>query len=77
MRIYKEMPLADFEPWAGAVPIYNRIRNDGKLDDLEAVMTELYPDGVDETMLNDILWFDTDWVYETLGIVDEDYETFD
>lgn len=30
------------------------------------------PDGIDETELNDLLWFDAETVYEWLGVGDED-----
>jgi hypothetical protein len=40
-------------------------------------MEELYPDGIDETSLNDILRFEEDWVFEMLGISDEEEEKED
>lgn len=51
-----------------------------KEEEFEALIEELYPDGIDETQLNDILWFDSEWVFECLGIneeEDEDEEDFD
>ena len=77
MRIYSE-GIQAFTPWSGAVDTYNTIWNEGKLDELEMLIDELYPDGIDETQLNDILWFDDEWLYEMLGIEtdtdeDEDY----
>lgn len=68
MIVYKDISLRDFEPWSGAVDTYNRIYNEGKLDKLEAVLEDLYPDGVDETTINDLLWFEEDTVFEWLGI---------
>jgi hypothetical protein len=38
-------------------------------------MEDLYPDGLSETQLNDILWFEEDWIFEMLGITDEGEET--
>ena len=32
----------------------------------------MYPEGIDETKLNDILWFEEDWIFESLGITDEE-----
>ena len=32
---------------------------------------------MDETQLNDLLWFDDEWVYEMLGITDEEEEDED
>lgn len=74
MKIYKELDLTNFEPWSGAVDTYNTIYNADKLDDLELLLEELYPDGIDETQLNDILWFESDWLYECLGISEEEEE---
>ena len=34
---------------------------------LENILEELYPDGMTETELNDLLWFDSESVYEWLG----------
>ena len=42
-----------------------------KFDNL---ICDLYPDGLTETQLNDLLWFEEDWIFETLGISKEDEE---
>ena len=68
MKIYTEISLEDFEAWSGAVSTLDRIKSEGKCDELEATLEELYPDGMDETQLNDLLWFEEDWIFETLGI---------
>jgi len=60
-----------YKPWSGAIDTYETIKNAGKLDELEAIIDDLYPEGIDETQLNDILWFEDDWLYETLGIEGE------
>ena len=36
------------------------------------LINELYPDGIDATTLNDILWFDSDWILESLGVKEEE-----
>ena len=38
------------------------------------MIEELYPNGIDGTELNDLLWFESDWIYETLGISEEEEE---
>ena len=38
------------------------------------MIEELYPDGLTDTQLNDILWFEEEWIYETLGIPTDDEE---
>ena len=74
MKIYRELDIHHFEPWSGAVDTYNTIWSAGKLDALENLLEELYPDGIEETNLNDLLWFETEWLYDALGITDEDDE---
>ena len=72
MKVYREITIADFEAWAGAVVTRERIIEAGKEDEFDTLIEELYPDGIDETGLNDILWFDDEWIFEALGITDED-----
>lgn len=74
MKIYKELDLTRFEPWSGAVNTYNTIAEADKLDELASLLEDLYPDGIEETQLNDLLWFDDEWVLESLGISEEDDE---
>ena len=68
MKIYSEISLENFEAWSGAVNTLDRIRNAGKCDELEAMLEELYPDGMTSTELNDLLWFEPEQVYEWCGI---------
>lgn len=77
MRLYRELDLTRFEPWSGAVDTYERIWNEGKLSDLEFMLEELYPEGIEETQLNDLLWFDSEWVLESLGIQEDEEEEED
>lgn len=75
MKIYSEQSLADFKFWSGAETTAQRIweeQGSEGFDQLEAILEDLYPDGIDETDLNDLLWFDADTVYEWLGIEDEE-----
>ena len=75
MKIYTEQSLANFKFWSGAETTAQRIweeQGSEGFDQLEAILEDLYPDGIDETDLNDLLWFDADTVYEWLGIDDEE-----
>lgn len=74
MKLYRELDLTRFEPWSGAVDTYNTIYNANKLNDLECLLDELYPNGIEETQLNDLLWFESDWLFECLGISEEESE---
>lgn len=62
--------IDNFKPWSGAVSTWEEIEAQGKISDLEFLLEELYPEGIDEGKLNDLLWFESDWVYGQLGIND-------
>ena len=81
MKVYQEISIRNFEAWNGAVATKDLIIEHDKADEFDALIEELYPDGIDETQLNDILWFDDEWVLVRQGIEeedeDEDEEDFD
>ena len=66
--------LEDFDAWSGAVETKERIIEEGKAEQFDSLIEELYPDGISETQLNDLLWFEEDWLFETLGITEEEEE---
>ena len=72
--INENTTLVNFDAWSGAVDTKERIINEGKADEFNNLIDELYPDGLSETQLNDILWFEEDWIFEMLGISDEEEE---
>ena len=71
MKVYNEITIEEFEAWSGAKDTKQVIIDNNKEADFECLIEELYPDGIDETTLNDILWFDDDWLFEQLGIEEE------
>ena len=71
MKIYYELDLETFEAWSGAKSTLERIREEGLCSTLENILEDLYPDGMSDTELNDLLWFDSDSVYEWLGMRSE------
>ena len=74
MRVYQEISFEDFEAWSGAVDTKEKIIDAGKAEEFEALVEELFPNGIDATELNDFLWFDDDYILEILGITEEDEE---
>ena len=68
MIIKSEMNLAEFEAWSGARGNLDIIIEEGKAEELEGILEELYPEGMTATELNDLLWFDWEEVFEWLGI---------
>lgn len=69
--LYKEMSIHDFKPWSGAVNTYERLERNNKLNDLEWLLPELFNGDVEETELNDLLWFEPNTVYELVGLQTE------
>lgn len=66
MIITKEILLSDFEFWSGAKNTAAEL-TDKDFDQIEAVLMDLYPDGADETTINDTFWFEDDWIAGILG----------
>jgi len=68
------LTLRDFKAWSGAVDTQETILNEGKGEEFDSLIEEIYPDGIEETHLNDLLWFEEDRLYEMLGIAEEEEE---
>ena len=71
MKIYEEKSLSDFEFWSGAKDTVKYLTDD-ELDTIENILEDMYPDGMEDTQINDIFWFEDDWIAEMLGY--EDFE---
>lgn len=71
MIITYELDLNSFKAWSDAVDTLDRIQREDKCEELENILEDLYPDGMTEAELNDLLWFDSEAVYEWLGIRSE------
>ena len=74
MKIVKEMSLCDFEAWSGADKTIRIIVENDKVEEFDQLIEELFPEGIDETNLNDLLRFEDDWIFEALGIGEEELE---
>lgn len=74
MKVFDEMDWYDIyrTAWSGARDTVEKIEDEGKGDEFVFLIEELYPEGIDRTSLNDILWFDDEWVFESLGIKEEE-----
>ena len=73
--VINDQTLFAFETWSGATETKNAILNADKGHHFEQLIEELYPDGLSDTQLNDILWFEWEWIFEQLEIVEETEET--
>lgn len=67
MKIYKEVCNAnDFEFWGGAKGTINYLSDD-EVERVFQMLEDCYPDGMDETELNDFFWFEDDTIADWLG----------
>lgn len=66
MKLYSEKSLQNFEFWSGARDTANELTG-RELDAIERELEAMYPDGMDETDLNDLFWFEPDYIAEMLG----------
>lgn len=59
--------LRNFEAWSGAKDNLNTVLENGKIDELDALVEELFgEEPTDETKINDFLWFDVPEFYPEL-----------
>ena len=72
MLIKTETNLRNFEAWSGAIETKKIILDAGLEEEFEMLIDELYPEGLTDTELNDLLWFHSDWILENLGIKEEE-----
>lgn len=77
MKVYSEISLENFEWYGGAEYTAEKISEAGKWNQLEAILTDQYPDGIDENELNDILRYEEEEVFKWLGIEEEEEEEED
>tara|TARA_R110002020_G_scaffold334555_2_gene549802 strand:- start:11220 stop:11441 length:222 start_codon:yes stop_codon:yes gene_type:complete len=70
MRITRELNLTSFEFWSGAKD-HNFTYNE--LKELENHFDELYPNGMEETQVNDIFWFEEEFLCQCLGLDFDEY----
>ena len=67
ITIKSEISLYDFKAWQGGKDTLDNIITEGKVEELEALLNECFEELTD-TQLNDLLWFDTEWLYEQLDM---------
>jgi hypothetical protein len=75
MKIISETTLRKFKFWGGGINTeymllkYADTNKDHDLfERIEAGLTEIFPEGIDETQLNDLFWFEPEEVFELAGI---------
>ena len=68
MKINYDLSLSQFEAWSVAFRTKDIIMENHLEIEYENLKNELYHDGIDSTTLNDILWFEDQWIFEALNI---------
>lgn len=71
MKIYEEKSLRNFDFWSGACDTVKYLTLE-ELDQIEEMLEEINPDGMEDVEINDFFWFDDDTIAEWLGY--EDFE---
>lgn len=71
MTIKTEQSLRYFEFWSGAKGRAEMMTSE-ELDSVENALEELYPDGMTDTEINDLFWFDFDYVCDLIGLEYDD-----
>lgn len=71
MKITSELNLTNFEFWSGAK---NNSFTYSELKEIENSLEELYPDGMAETTINDLFWFEEEFLCDCIGLDFEEYE---
>lgn len=77
MRVCKEVDFHNLmdECWSGAIDTLNTIYDNDKEKELMLLLEENFRYDIPTmTEVNDLLWFDSEWIFETLGINPDDEE---
>lgn len=72
IKVTRQISIKEFQGWSGGEETLQRIWDEGKIDELDDLLESMYPEGkeINETELNDWLWFGRDEIFELLGIQD-------
>ena len=72
MKVYKEVnSYSDFDFWSGARDTVKYLSSE-EIEEIFSMLDEIYPDGLEETEVNDFFWFEDETIAEWLG-----YSSFD
>ena len=69
--------LTQFDFWSGAKQFADNL-TPSELNQIQTMLEDIYPDGLTETELNDLFWFEDNMLCEWLGLdIDEVYSRND
>jgi hypothetical protein len=74
MKIKKDYDFNDLKTnsWSGAINTLETIEENEKEEELMQLLELTFEDVPTETEVNDFLWFDDDFIFEELGIKEEE-----
>lgn len=74
MEIKKDYDFEDLKrnSWSGAINTLKKIEENEKEEELMQLLEYTFEDVPSEIEVNDFLWFDDDFIFENLGIKEED-----
>lgn len=67
MKIYREESLSNFEFWSGAIANAEEFTLE-ELDRIGDMLEAENPDGMDETEINDLMWFEPEYLANLIGL---------
>ncbi len=70
MLVKDEMTIEEIldSAWSGAIPTARKIYEANMEDEFQQLLEDVFPDVPDRTAINDFMWFDSDYIFEQLGI---------
>jgi hypothetical protein len=72
MLLITYFDISTFDAWSGGEDTQERIIDEGKADEFNSLLDEIFTEGATETEVNDYLRFEDDYIFEMLGITDEE-----
>ncbi len=68
--INENTSLTTFKFWSGAK---DHSFTNNELKEIENQLTDLYPEGMTETQINDLFWFEEEFLCSCIGLNNEEY----
>jgi hypothetical protein len=65
MKVIIEINLTNFTFWSSAK---NHSFNYNELKEIEFQLDGIYPDGMEEVQINDLFWFEEEFLCELIGL---------
>ena len=69
--------LDNFHPSEQCKDLWEDIKDNGKIEDLEYALETLYPDGISDVALDDLLCYEEDWIRDLIDLPLDDEKTED